>query len=207
MKELKNEEIPIIDVVPNGYYISYQKDNGEIISKAYYPTMKKYSDIASEYGLGKGQWLKLVEGDNKVRIVSDVETYAVHFVNKKPVLCTEGCELCADKDNPNKPRVQCLLWVIDRLSGETKILQIPSSVYRKFDDLSNNSDYSFDGLPPYDITITKTGTGLETKYDVIASRQDTELTEDEQKEVKALEPITDVLERIKSKMNQDYETK
>jgi hypothetical protein len=56
-----------------------------------------------------------------------------------------------------------------------------------------SEQYRFDNLPPYDVTINKKGSGLETEYKVLPDRTDTPLTEKEMALIMALEPLEKVV--------------
>lgn len=180
-------------------------------------------------GGGKSDWLVLEAGDNKVRIVSEYEHLAKHFSGKgqKPITCVgekNGCLRCQDmkdwekehKDdpkkvqNPHKPTVKFLFWVIDRKDGKLKIAEVGWSVVKPINDLGTDEEYAFNletGLPDYDINIKKTvkdASPSGTEYSVIASRTNKPLTLEEQAQVKELAPIKQIVESIIGKVLKEY---
>jgi hypothetical protein len=160
-------------------------------------------EVANKYGMG-GDWFKPEQGDNRVRIVSEFADYGNHFdsVAKKSVICTGSatCPIClaaikAGTYQDNKPKVQFLGYVIDRKDDKIKMYRMSWSVFNALNELSMNSEYAFDGIPPYDITINRKGTTKnDTEYKVIASRNNTPLTADEMSAITELKPAQDVLE-------------
>lgn len=164
-----------------------------------------YKEIASEYGTGGSDWMKLEQGDNKVRFVSEFIPYGNHFdsATKKSLICIgkETCEVCKSGD---RPRVQFLGWVIDRNDAELKLLRIGYKIYEAMGKLAESEEYAFDGFPPYDITINKTGEMLETEYSVIPARENTELTNDEKLMIdeKAKDP-QEIVDSMKAKVSPD----
>ena len=67
-------------------------------------------------------YFKLKEGENKIRIVSEILDYGSHFVKeeKKSHIClgAEECKYCKAGD---RPRTRYMTWVIDRSTGELKL--------------------------------------------------------------------------------------
>ena len=162
-----------------------------------------YGDVEKQYNMG-GNWLKLKSGENKVRLVSEFEVYGNHFDEKKGVkglICIgkdKGCIGCA-KDIEVK--AQTLGWVIDRSDGKVKLFRMPYSVFKKIGELQLQEEYQFETVPNYDVTITKTGEGMETRYSVIAARKDTEITGDEMEDInKTVKPVSEIIENMKSKI-------
>jgi hypothetical protein len=181
---------------------------------------KDFETIAKQRGIGGGgDWMNLQAGDNKIRIVSEIEDYGDHYdpLNKKRVPCLgeDQCEFCKKKkdlvdtgaDAKSKevqglrPRVQFLFWVIDRSDKRIKLLRTGYQVYEAIGKLAKSDEYGFDILPDYDITIQRTGEGLDTKYGVIPSRKSTPLTDAEQKAIEEeVKPPSEIIEKMKAKV-------
>ena len=161
-----------------------------------------YGDVEKQYGMG-GNWLKLKGGENKIRLVSEFEVYGNHFDGKKGIICIgkdKGCTECAKKSDV---KAQALGWVIDRTDGKVKLFRMPYSVFKKIGELQMQEEYQFETVPNYDITITKTGEGMETRYSVIASRKDTDITGSEMEAInKTVKPVSEVIENMKSKQKE-----
>ena len=207
---IKYKEIPIIEAVPEkrGYWEIY-KENGKITSKIWHDEsdwhrkmrFKDYEKVNEKYDLGS-DWMNLETGENKVRIVSEFEDYGTHYdqKNNKSVICVgkENCEFCQKGD---KPRVQFLGWVIDRKDGKVKLLRIGHSIFKQIGALAKFGEYAFEDMPDYDMTIVKKGEGLDTEYSVVPARQNTPLTDEEQKmiEEKVKSP-REVIDNMKAKV-------
>lgn len=139
----------------------------------------------------RGSWYKLVEGKNRVRVLTPLFAYQSHF---KAGACVgkEHCPECkkvvkvkqkdgTEMDRPNTPTVKFLCHVLDYsdpilnngqvIGYQIKLAQFPLTVFLALRDLQNDPDWAFDELPmPYDITINAEGAGKkEVKYSVIAS--------------------------------------
>lgn len=116
------------------------------------------------------RFLTLQEGENRIRIVSDFVTREVEF--------------------KTGPTIKYSCFVIDRRDRKIKIANFGSSIIKKIQTLAQSKDGAFgEEIPKYDMTIVRKGTGMETSYDVLADRNDTELTAEEVQLVVALPPI------------------
>ena len=117
---------------------------------------------------GAARYLKFKQGDNKIRIISNPIVGWLEWVDKKPVRTTIDNEPEAN-DEDNKPKKFMALAVIDREDDDkVKILEITQqSVIKAIRALTANPDW---GKPfSYDLTVTKTGEDLKTKYVVTPS--------------------------------------
>jgi len=167
--------------------------------------------VEEEYGIGKGSgdWFNFKDGLNKIRIVTLFEVFAQHWDNtiKKSIACVgkeNGCVYCNDmslEEKKRKPRPQWIGWVIDRTDGELKLLKTGYSVIKQVSELANSDDYKFgkDGLPLYDITVKKSGEGLQTEYSVIADRKDSKLTDIEKEKIESLKHPLQIIVAMKEK--------
>jgi len=147
-----------------------------------------YEKISKEEGIGKsgGDWMKLKDGENKVRFVTESQAYGKHYVQaeKKNYVCIgEKCILCSQGV---KKQTRFISWVIDREDGQIKLLEIGWQIFKQMGELSKSSEYGFKDLPPFDIIIKKKGEGLDTEYFIQPARKETKLTDEEKKEVKKL---------------------
>lgn len=206
-----NNEIPIIEPIQYGYWALYPESNQAILYSDLNGIKKimkfsEYKKAEKEYNIGGGDWLKLKEGANKVRIVSEFEAFGNHYIpeEKKSVVCLgkDKCPLCKKGD---KPSVRYLGWVIDREDGNLKMAMFGHTIFKAIGELAMSEDYSFEGIPDYDVTIKRTGTGLDTQYTVIPARKETKLTKDEEKMLDEMKDPKDVLEKMKENQSPDKE--
>lgn len=132
------------------------------------------------------QFYRLKDGENRLRIISMPVPVWTSFNRAegtaKKYVTPEG----AAKDPEAKKRFA--MWVFDRDDkGAVKLAEFGVSIMKGIKTLANASDTAFDGLPPYDITILRSGSGMETEYTVMAARQNTELTAEEKATIIDLE--------------------
>lgn len=123
--------------------------------------MGKWSEAVKRSG-GNGDFMKLAQGANRVRILSD------------PV--------AENKTFPNNPEPQTIFsWVVwDYGSDSILILSKSGSFLRNFDSIM---DVWGDDVPmKCDITIMKDGAGLETRYKFVPSPVKKELPANWQEE-------------------------
>ena len=147
--------------------------------------------------LTSGVYFKPKEGENRIRVVSQpLEVWKAfnQATKKASVYVTEEG---AKGDKNAKPRF--LLYILNRGLGNTlQQAEFGAQIMTQFLDLATMSESGFSDLPPYDMILTKTGSGMETEYKLHASRQNTELTAEEIKLVESAKPILDLLREDES---------
>ena len=116
---------------------------------------------------GSANYMKLVVGENKIRIISKPAIGWLEWIDKKPTRTQIG-EQPDGQDDENPPKKFMALVVIDRDDNEVKVMELTQqSVIKAIKALSANPDW---GNPfSYDITIKKSGEGMKTKYVVTPS--------------------------------------
>lgn len=141
-----------------------------------------------EYGLGKGEYLKLQEGANKLRLLSDCIGHESEYQGRKTF------------------RFVC--WVLDRKDNVVKPYFMPQTIMRAIEALQLDPDYAFDSVPmPYDIKINAKNAGTkEVDYQVIASPTRTPLTEHEEKAFLERMPIEEFVQKLKDKAGEQEQS-
>jgi len=154
-----------------------------------YVTMK-LKDINTKGG--GSDFFSLEQGENKLRLVSEFEERFVHWdqANRRSISVSSLDDLFAGE----KPRRRFLAYAIDRKDGAIKMLEVGASVIKQLKELAVSEDYGFEDMPAYDITIKKTGSGMDTEYTVIPARENTELTEEELTALLGLTPLNQICE-------------
>lgn len=142
----------------------------------------KFKDIKDVVASEGGAFLKLQDGPNKVRIVGEFFQMWKVFKDGKATTILDVEEAKTVKD----AKMRFAMYVIERSSSEVKIAEFGPSIMGQIADLSESEEYKFDDLPPYDITITKEGAGMDTEYKVMPARTNTALTPEEQAKVLAM---------------------
>jgi hypothetical protein len=148
--------------------------------------------------------IKLVDGENRLRLVGNVMPRYVYWVTnnegkRTPVEClsfvrenetfTEAAGIDPVKEiDPaiyaEKPVFSYVCNAIDRKDGQLKLFDLKPTIYRQILDYAMNPEYGnpADHEEGYDITIKKEKTGpqvMNVKYTCIPSRRTVPLTEAE----------------------------
>lgn len=129
--------------------------------------------------LGSGDYLKIQEGDNKLRLMSE---------------CLEH-----PGEYQGKPTFKWLCYILDRKDGRIKPFFMAHTIYKQIEALQFDPEYRFDEVPmPYDINIKAKNAGKkEVEYAVIAARQNTPLTATESALMMAAKPIKELQESLR----------
>lgn len=108
----------------------------------------------------KDLFLRLKDGNNEVRIVTDPFQYLVHKYKKNPndkkdfgekVMCSQLHGSCAICEADGKAQQRWFYGVIDRVTGTYKLIDVSWAIYSKIKDFANNPKI---GDPTkYDINI------------------------------------------------------
>jgi len=137
---------------------------------------------AKKKGIGGGGMFKFESGENRFRILSKPAYNASHYAEGKPVNCTgdDSCPLCKSGAQISH---KALCYIFDAKAGLT-LANLPWSVYKGIGELATQTDWKFEGLPPYDIVINKTGEAKETRYGVMPTNGKEPISEGIMKELK-----------------------
>lgn len=135
--------------------------------------------------LGSGDYLKLKEGDNRLRLLSECLPHTSVFDGRK--------------------NFKWLCYVIDRKDGRLKPFFMPHKIYKAIEALQVNPDYEFFEVPmPYDLTVNATKAGTkDVVYTVVPARKNTELHGEELTQLRDAKPLKELhqalLEKQKAK--------
>jgi hypothetical protein len=132
---------------------------------------------------GGGDFYKLKEGDNRVRLVSECLPHRGTYKGEKTF--------------------KWLCYVLDRRDNTVKAFFMPHTIYKAIEALQSNPDYAFESIPmPYDVTLTAKGAGTkDVEYGVIPARKETELTADEHDAIAEAKPIAELQAALVEKQN------
>lgn len=131
----------------------------------------------------KLQYMKFVNGDNKVRIVFDPKRYITHKYKAEDdsgfgdwVKCSmpvhNSCPLCARKDRPKK---RWLVGAIDRKTNQFRIMDISSAIYDQIKSL--NQDEEWGDPKEYDLNIVMNDKNPPASYYKVNPRSKKPLSE------------------------------
>ena len=135
----------------------------------------KEIDWSDDSGSGsnlQNDYMKLAEGSNKVRVLTNPTQFYVHFVvdttgAKRRVNCAlEGCPVCKRGRDDEKAQSKYLIKVLDRRDGAVKLLEIGQQVRKGIKELATDDDW---GKPvsAYDINIKRAAKGTNPLYTVL----------------------------------------
>lgn len=152
---------------------------------------------------------KAQEGQNSVRVVGAYKFYHEHWFAKvqRTAVCPgeKECPVCSHSDkekflkhartlreqkqekeakelfrkvfNAYNPRPTYAINVIDRADGKVKIWKFSRTIKKQIEEIAKK----YGDPSNYDLVITKTGKGKETRYTVFPDRENRPLTEEEKK--------------------------
>lgn len=134
-----------------------------------------------QYNLGKGEYFKVKDGDNKVRLVSECLPHAGEY--------------------QGRPTFKWLCQVIDLSDGKVKPYFMPDSVYSQILSLQRDTEegYDFDEVPmPYNINIVTTNAGDKSaKYNVRPSPKRIDLTVEQLKAIEQAPSVQELQKKIR----------
>ena len=143
--------------------------------------MPQFIEDYSKYDIpsGTGNFLKLEDGANKLRLCTKALEVAYHEDKGGSKYSTttcpgDGCELCK-AGNPKKYKFAFL--VINRKDNKPYVYEAPITVFRQIVAYETNPEYG--DIRKYDITINKEGIARNTTYTIMPSPKKSELTDEE----------------------------
>ena len=152
---------------------------------------KNYRENSKKLGMG-GDYYKLQDGENKVRLLTEPEPIFSHFSASGSTTCP-GDLLCPICKAGGKKTSRIMLYIIDRTDNDIKLAEFGWSVYKALGELANSSEYGFKDLPPYDVIIKKSGEGKETRYTTVPGRNEDPVPLNILEELKTKKSVTDII--------------
>lgn len=130
--------------------------------------------------IGGSDYLKIKEGANRIRVVSDGLPHPGEFKGKRTF--------------------KWLFYVIDRADGNVKPYFMPNKVFDMIGDLQGDDEFSFDGMPmPYDVVVNAKNAGtIDVEYTVVP-RKATPLSAVELHAIDSAKPLTEIQQAIREK--------
>lgn len=156
---------------------------------------------ANDLGISSGgNFFRFEDGENIIRILSLPVHTAQYFLGKgiTPVYEQNADDnLKANKNAKLVHRFVCYVYNVNL--KRIQIAELGWSIVKQIDELSKSSQYGYDRMPPYDLIITKSGSGMATEYKVTPGRNDKQLDEAIMKELDEMQPIQEfVKEQIEN---------
>lgn len=130
--------------------------------------------------LGSGDYLKMKEGANRFRLMSECLPHPGEYKGKK--------------------NFKWLCYALDRADGKVKPYFMPHLIYKQIEVLQLSDDYSFVDVPmPYDLTIHAKGAGtIDVEYTLLPGRE-TPLKDSERAELAKCKPLAELQQALKEK--------
>lgn len=133
---------------------------------------------------GISDFMVLEQGDNKGRVLSNPQQFAVHWVvdetgKKRKVNCaTDGCPVCQRGQDTDKPQVRWLIKFLNRKGGKVQLLEISSQIMKGIITLVQDPEWG--AVTEYDINVKRGIPGSQPLYNVIPGRRSPLTTEEKQ---------------------------
>ena len=133
--------------------------------------VKRAEESYGPMNKGGGDWFKVSEGENRIRLMSELEPIAKHFNKAGYKGVCIGKENCPGCKEDNKPSIKFLCWVIDRKDETLKIAELPYTIVQAVQAYQESPEWTWEGFPmPYDITINAKNAGTtDVVYTVVGS--------------------------------------
>lgn len=132
-----------------------------------------------EYGLGSGEFYKVKEGANKIRLMSQTVPHQSFY-----------------KGNKNFKHV---CWILDYRDNKVKLYFMAHTILKAIEALQQSEDYAFSEVPmEYDITINAKNAGTkEVDYQIMPARLSSPLTQDALDQLSSKKDIQEVVSKLR----------
>lgn len=167
----------------------------------------KKSELSSDF-------YKLVEGSNKMRILTDFTEVNTINTNGK-----YGGIVTPENQPTGEAKVQMKGWAWAIIRGgtdkdgfvtesELKIVQFGTRILKQLVALRTSDEYRFEAMPmPYDVNIVATDAGTtDVVYTVTPARQNTDVTEAEMAQLNKKKTCADIVALMINKQDSKKET-
>ncbi len=130
------------------------------------------------YGLGSGEYFKVKEGANKIRLMTNTVPHQSTYKGTKTF--------------------KHVCWILDYKDMKVKLYFMPHTILKAIEALQLSEDYSFTDVPmPYDVTINAKNAGTkEVDYQLMPARLATEITADALHQLNEKHTIQDVVAKL-----------
>lgn len=159
--------------------------------------IKEQEEQAKKEGISQtgGGWLKVVEGDNRFRVLAEPEMI---FEKYKVGICYTDCGY--------QGTAKFLTFVLDRKDNSIKLAKLPYSVGNAIAEYEEDDEYQFDGYPmPYDLNLKAKGAGTkEVEYTLVAGRALTPIAEEILEDLKKKGSLLDIITKMKDNKKQEH---
>lgn len=160
--------------------------------------VKRQEEEAKKEGYaqqGGGDWYKMVEGDNRFRVLAEPEMIFEAF---KVGICYTDCGY--------EGTAKFMTYVLDRKDNKIKIAKLPYTVGTAIMGYEKDEEYKFEGFPmPYDIKVSAVNAGTkEVKYTVMAGRANTVVDGIFMDDLRKKKSIADIITKMKANQKEKH---
>jgi hypothetical protein len=151
----------------------------------------------SEFSTAGSGWLKMKEGLNQFRILTEPE---VIFENYGKGICYHECGY------EGSPKY--LARVLDRADNKVKLYKIPFTIFETIAGFEKDDELQFSGFPmPYDVKVEAKGAGTkEVKYTVLPSLKRVNLEQSVLDFLSKQKSLKDVIKLMQDKNIEKHKT-
>ncbi len=159
--------------------------------------IKQQEEAARKEGIsgGKDGWVKIQEGDNRFRVLSEPEMLFEDFNHG---ICYTDCGY--------EGSAKFLMYVLDRKDNKIKLWKAPYTVGTSIAGYETDEEYRFDSYPmPYDVKLNAKNAGTkEVKYTLVPGRATTPVGQEVMDELGKKKGIADIISGMKEKNKQEH---
>lgn len=139
---------------------------------------------------GSKEYFRIVEGENRLQILTHAAPYAQKWTGTKYEPAEEG---------EKNVSIKGVCWVLQ--DGAIKLAQLPYTVVKQIRALQNDPDYAFEEFPmPRAIKVNAKGAGTkEVEYSVIPSPKEVEVSSEVMAELANKPTPEEMVEKMKGK--------
>ena len=132
---------------------------------------------ASDLGIGgDGDYLTIEDKENVVRILSEPIHYGVYFQGKgnAPIYAENASD---ELKTTGKLSHKFACYVYNQKNKKVQLADFGWSIVKAIAGFAKSSQNSYTVCPPYDIIINKSGSGMQTEYNVMPGRNESPLSD------------------------------
>ncbi len=152
---------------------------------------------AMKESLDSNNFWKPKDGENNIRVLTEpIQLWKVGPKTAwvKGSVRTYLSEKSVKLGSDEKIAMRFLCYILNRdANSKLQIAEFGPQIMEKFVNYAVSRQYGFESTPSYDMTVIKSGAGMDTSYDLQAFRNESELTAGEVLVLEQAKPLMDIL--------------